>query len=167
MASDWVLKEWRGTTGIIPDLVTYGKIIGGGLPVGAIAGKGSIMELLSPLGNVYQAGTLSANPLAMVAGLATLKKLTPEFYQRLDELSQKIVKLLQEHLSKSFPDVNIIRQGSLFWISVENESFSSLFEWLLSKGIYIAPSPYEVGFISSAHNENILQELENILDKKI
>ena len=153
-----------GSTKIIPDLITYGKIIGGGLPVGAIAGKRSIMELLSPLGNIYQAGTLSANPLAMVAGLATIKKLTPDFYKRLNYFSQAIVELLQERLSKHYSELKIIRKGSLFWFSLNSNKFPSLFECLLSKGIYIAPSPHEVGFISSAHNEVILQDLERRLD---
>ena len=155
-----------GNTGIVPDLITYGKIIGGGLPVGAVAGKRSVMELLSPVGNVYQAGTLSANPLAMAAGLATLEKLTPEFYKRLDDLSQAIVELLEEGLSEHFPKLNIVRRGSLFWLSLDHGNFPSLFEWLLFRGIYIAPSPYEVGFVSSAHDEGILLELEQRLDGK-
>ena len=153
-----------GVMGIVPDLVTYGKIIGGGLPVGAVAGKRSVMKLLSPVGNVYQAGTLSANPLAMAAGLVTIKKLTPDFYKRLNCFSQSIVELLQSRLSRHYSGLNIIRKGSLFWFSLNKDHFSSLFEWLLSKGIYIAPSPHEVGFVSSAHDEDILRELEKRLD---
>ena len=153
-----------GITGIEPDLVTYGKIIGGGLPVGAVAGKRAVMEFLAPVGTVYQAGTLSANPLAMVAGLATLKKLTPAFYKRLDSLSASIVDVLRRGLMRKFPKMEIVQQGSLFWLSLEQKEFSVLFEYLLSRGIYIAPSACEVGFISSAHDENIVTKLENILE---
>ena len=152
-----------GVTGIFPDLITYGKIIGGGLPVGAVAGKRRLMELLSPVGSVYQAGTLSANPMAMVAGLATLKKLTPDFYKRLDFLSRSIVNLFQKRLVEKFSRLNIIRQGSLFWFSIAAKDFVSLFEYLLARGIYIAPSACEVGFVSSAHDEEILQDLERRL----
>ena len=148
-----------GLTGMTPDLITYGKIIGGGLPVGAVAGKRSIMESLAPVGRVYQAGTLSANPLAMVAGLATLVKLTPDFYKRLDSLSQSTVSLLQKSLIAPFPELNIVHQGSLFWLSISPEKFADLFEYLLARGIYIAPSACEVGFVSSAHDENMLDEL--------
>ena len=153
-----------GKTGILADLFTYGKIIGGGLPVGAIAGKRSIMELLAPVGSVYQAGTLSANPLAMVAGLATLKKLTPDFYRRLEFLSDSTVSLLQRGLMKKFPQLKIIREGSLFWFSLGGECFSSLFDYLIERGIYIAPSSCEVGFVSSAHDESVLEELAECLE---
>ena len=153
-----------GKVGIVPDLITYGKIIGGGLPVGAVAGKRTVMESLAPVGDVYQAGTLSANPLAMAAGLATLKKLTPDFYKRLDFLSRSIIDLLRKKLGKAFPRLNIVGQGSLFGFTVEQEEFPSLFEYLFSRGIYIAPSPSEVGFISSAHDESILEELERRLE---
>ena len=153
-----------GETGIVPDLVTYGKIIGGGLPVGALAGKQKIMEYLAPIGEVYQAGTLSANPLAMVAGMATLKKLNPDFYKRLDETSQLIVNIFHQKLAQRFPDLKIIRQGSLFWFALENKKFVSLFDFLISRGIYIAPSAYEVGFISSAHDDKIIKMLEERLE---
>ena len=153
-----------GITGIAPDLITYGKIIGGGLPVGAVAGKRPVMELLAPLGEVYQAGTLSANPLAMAAGLATLKKLTPDFYRRLEYLSESIVDLFQRRLGQVFPQLNVIRKGSLFWFSIEEGEFGHLFEYLIARGIYIAPSACEVGFISSAHDERVLEELARCLE---
>ena len=157
-------KGMSGLVDIVPDLVTYGKIIGGGLPVGAVAGKQKVMDYLAPMGTVYQAGTLSGNPLAMVAGLATLKKLTPDFYCRLEDLSQSIVDLFRQKLIKHFPGLKIVHQGSLFWFLMEQKKFISLFEFLLSKGIYIAPSACEVGFISSAHDEGIIKELERRLD---
>lgn len=165
-------------TGVHPDLVTYGKIIGGGMPVGAVAGKREHMEYLAPVGPVYQAGTLSGNPVAMAAGLANMKKLTPEAYKRLDHYSAEIVKLLQEwSQSFGFEDYSLKRFGSLFWAypgkgemkditqipSNLNERFHELFKVLLNKGIYLAPNAWEVGFVSLAHNEKVLAEMKKRL----
>lgn len=165
-------------TGIIPDIVTYGKIIGGGMPVGAIAAKREIMELLAPVGPVYQAGTLSGNPVAMAAGLANMKKLTPEAYRRLDgmtELYCQEIKMWME--AKGYADYQILRMGSLFWAvpakgeftnisqipSNLNERFYDLFKDLLNRGIYLAPNAWEVGFGSLAHDERVLQEMKRRL----
>jgi glutamate-1-semialdehyde 2,1-aminomutase len=165
-------------TGVHPDLVTYGKIIGGGMPVGAVAGKREHMEYLAPVGPVYQAGTLSGNPVAMAAGLANMKKLTPEAYKRLDHYSAEIVKLLQEwSQSFGFEDYSLKRFGSLFWAypgkgemkditqipSNLNERFHELFKVLLNNGIYLAPNAWEVGFVSLAHNEKVLAEMKKRL----
>jgi glutamate-1-semialdehyde 2,1-aminomutase len=176
------------TTGITPDLVTYGKIIGGGMPVGAIAGPKKIMELLAPVGDVYQAGTLSANPVAMRAGLATLKLVSePGFYQNLNKVTQDIVSTFS-HWCKSFESgrfnyYHFEQYSSLFWpirksprdieplrnikklpISLK-EDFYGFFKVLLNKGIYLAPNAYEVGFVSLAHMDSI-QDLEDRLFKK-
>lgn len=160
---------------ICPDIVTYGKIIGGGFPVGAIAGKKDIMQNLAPLGPVYQAGTLSANPVAMVAGLVNLKQLTPDFYGTLEEHSNKVVELLSNWMAETdFGDYRIEQYKSLFWAApthdkIENiaqiptnlaERFYPLFETLLNKGIYLSPNAYEVGFVSIAHNEKVQEELK-------
>lgn len=145
---------------IKPDLVTYGKIIGGGMPVGAIAGKKDIMQCLAPVGNVYQAGTLSGNPLAMVAGLATLKKLDTAFYKNLNSLTEKIVTLFEHWLKKQSVDYKLPWDTGLFWI--ETKEFEKIFLSLLEKGIYLAPNAYEVGFTSCAH-ETVLPELEKRL----
>lgn len=167
-------------TGIVPDMVCYGKIIGGGLPVGAVASTKKNMENLAPIGGVYQAGTLSANPLAMVGGLATLQKLTPDFYRDLEEKTNRIVALFKEWFagepSGKFKDLNITHEGSLFWIHPGDTPkkasqipadlaprFKELFEVLLNKGIYLAPNAYEVGFVSHAHDENVLSELKERL----
>lgn len=167
-------------TGIVPDMVCYGKIIGGGLPVGAVAAKKEIMEQLAPLGPVYQAGTLSANPLAMVGGLATLERLTPDFYENLNDSSEKIVGIFQDWFanepSGKYRDLKLVREGSLFWIhpgeapkkaseipSDLAPKFKILFEELLNKGIYLAPNAYEVGFVSSAHDKKICDELKERL----
>ena len=157
-----------GLSGIRPDLTTYGKVIGGGFPVGAYGGRRDLMELVSPSGPVYQAGTLSANPLAMCAGLATLQRLEDgRIYQRLEELGAR----LQRALS-AVPGLAIQRAGSVFWICCSRggfpatpmrslrslpadagQSFAALFHPLLELGIYLPPSAYEVGFLSAAHTE--------------
>ena len=167
-------------TGIFPDLVTYGKVIGGGLPVGAVAGKKEFMDLLAPIGPVYQAGTLSANPLAMIGGMATLKKMTPAAYAKIKEQTAAIVnefgKWLKEYNGGEFSHYHVVQKDSLFWfVSKENvrsipelpskisEQFLPLFETLLAKGIYLAPNAYEVGFSSLAHDENVLADLKKRL----
>lgn len=165
-------------TGVIPDLVTYGKIIGGGMPVGAVAGKRAHMEFLAPVGPVYQAGTLSGNPVAMAAGLANMKKLTPEAYKRLDQQSAAVVALLNEWSEgHGFADYSVQRFGSLFWAAPTKQKlnnitqipenlmprFFELFKVLLEKGIYLAPNAWEVGFISLAHDEKILAEMRKRL----
>ncbi len=169
-------------TGITPDIVTYGKIIGGGLPVGAIAAKKNIMNNLAPVGSVYQAGTLSANPLAMVGGLETLSLMTEEKYAQLDANTEKVAavfkKWLAEYADGKFSNYNVIQASSLFWIvpgdkikCVGNipgnigEDFVPLFELLLEKGIYLSPNAYEVGFGSLAHDDNVIKDLENRLWK--
>ncbi|MBT3983253.1 MAG: glutamate-1-semialdehyde 2,1-aminomutase [Bacteriovoracaceae bacterium] len=171
-----------GILGITPDLVTYGKIIGGGLPVGAICGKRALLENLAPMGDVYQAGTLSANPLAMVGGLSTLRQLTEENYKKLEEGTGKIVEMFREYFaSKSqYAHLKVQSRGSLFWIhpampddqeissladfpSNLAESFSILFDDFLEKGIYLAPNGYEVGFVSLAHCDQTITELRKRL----
>ncbi|MDB9786945.1 glutamate-1-semialdehyde 2,1-aminomutase [Bacteriovoracaceae bacterium] len=158
--------------GIKPDICTYGKIIGGGLPVGAVCGRGDIMDYLAPVGGVYQAGTLSANPLAMVGGLATLKQLDANSYIELEEVTNNIVRIIGKWANKYVP-TNVVHKSSLFWLSPGEEviskasnipanigeSFQVLFTKALEKGIYFAPSAYEVGFVSLAHKA-IIHELE-------
>ena len=167
-------------TQIKPDIVTYGKIIGGGFPVGAVAAKSEIMDCLAPTGDVYQAGTLSANPVAMAAGLANLKQLTPEFYKNLYATSDKIVEIFSKWMqAKGYEDYSIPAYNSLFWPvpthekltnpdqipSNINERFFTLFKELLERGIYLSPNAYEVGFVSQAHDEKVQAELEERLWK--
>lgn len=171
-------------TGIKPDIVTLGKIIGGGLPVGAIGASKFIMEHLAPIGRVYQAGTLSANPLAMVGGLATLKEMTPEKYAFIEKQTEKIVKLftswMQHYNNGQFAMFKVVHYSSLFWIvpkeKVEKladipaditENFNKLFEVLLDRGIYLAPNAYEVGFVSAAHTDEVIRDLEHRLEHRI
>ena len=159
--------------GITPDLTCFGKIIGGGLPVGAYGGKQEIMDQLAPKGPVYQAGTLSGNPLAMAAGLTTLKILdeTENFYALLEEKSARLENGLKEVLANNnFPGV-INRVGSMFTLFFTKEEsvssfddvcncdtsiFTKFFKMSLDAGIYLAPSQFEAGFMSIAHsNEDI------------
>ena len=166
-------------TAITPDLVTYGKIIGGGLPVGGVAGKREIMEHLAPVGEVYQAGTLSAHPLAMAGGLATLRQLTPEVYRTMGEQTKKIAALLQQWLQQQgdLPQGRVVVHSSLFWLARGHQPgsrakavregmedyFHSIFQRMLERGIYLAPSAYEVGFVSLAHDHRVLEQLRQRL----
>ena len=158
--------------GVTPDLTTLGKIIGGGLPVGAFGGKKEIMGLLSPAGGVYQAGTLSGNPLAMTAGIETLKLLQEEgFYQRLEQKSA----LVAEGIAKAAKDAGFplysTRVGSMFcaffgkepvydWDGAalcDTKAFAKYFRAMLEEGVYLAPSQFETGFVSISHSEQDLE----------
>ncbi|MBM9592185.1 glutamate-1-semialdehyde 2,1-aminomutase [Leptospira sp. 201903075] len=167
-----------GLTGIVPDLVCYGKIIGGGFPVGAYAGRKDLMDLVAPSGPVYQAGTLSANPIGMRAGLKTLTKAWnenpyPDLESKTKQLTTGIVKLLAESGDEGWEAVTF---GSLFWLkgktkqtvrtiaaipSDHKTKFSVFFHKLLDKGVYLAPSGYEVGFLSTAHTDEIIEATLN------
>ena len=152
--------------GITPDLTAMGKVIGGGLPVGAFGGKAEIMDYLAPDGPVYQAGTLSGNPLAMAAGIAQLKELERlNGWQRLDEIGQQFEDAVRAALNDIGRDLTFHRVGSMFCLffmegKVENvddvkhsdfDAFRKFFWSTLNKGVYFAPSQYEAGFISLAH----------------
>jgi len=155
--------------GIKPDLTTLGKIIGGGMPVGAFGGRRDIMEQIAPLGPVYQAGTLSGNPVAMAAGLATLDVLsTPGFHQQLGERTTQLVEgLKQAALLASVPlSINYVcGMFGLFFtdktpvryfrevMACDIERFKKFFHAMLDEGVYLAPSAFEAGFVSAAHGE--------------
>jgi glutamate-1-semialdehyde 2,1-aminomutase len=158
--------------GITPDLSTFGKIIGGGLPVGAFGGRADIMDYLAPLGPVYQAGTLSGNPLAMAAGLANLDELTSDnHYERLETLGAKLEAGLCDAAKSAGVPVVFNRCGSMFcgyftsepvWnladaMKSDRERFKKFFHGMLEAGVYLAPSQFEAGFISIAHNEADLE----------
>ena len=135
--------------GITPDLTCLGKIIGGGLPVGAVGGRVDLMDLLAPLGPVYQAGTLSGNPLAMAAGLATLKELKKTRpYPALKKRTEKLVAGLPARVSQ---------MGSLFTIFFDDpRRYAGFFHALLEEGVYFPPSQFEACFVSTAHSETLL-----------
>ena len=154
-------------TGIVPDLATFGKVIGGGMPVGAFGGPRKIMARLAPDGDTYQAGTLSGNPVAMASGIATLDVLIKQNgWQKLEALGAELEALLEPVLAKAGFPVHLTRQGSLFWMSFHeggaprtaaplteaaSKRFSALFHAMLDRGVYLPPSAYEACFPSLAH----------------
>ena len=163
-------------TGITPDLTAMGKIIGGGLPVGAIGGKAEIMDYFAPLGPVYQAGTLSGNPLAMAAGIASLTILKEESpYDRLNNFGTALAKGLGEIAEQKGIPLQVPQTGSMYClfftdqpvtnfdhaIGSKHEMFKSVFHKMLEKGVYLPPSSYETCFISAAHSD---EDLEKTLD---
>lgn len=165
----------QGLENITPDLSCFGKVIGGGIPVGAFGGRADIMDLLAPLGPVYQAGTLSGNPLAMAAGLTQLRELSagsPDGFARLDKLGHHFETGLRTLMEEKGIPHRINRTGSMFClfftdrgiINVDDvmrqdmDLFKKFFWACLTRGVYIAPSPYETGFISLAHTEADLDE---------
>ena len=164
---------------IKPDIVTYGKIIGGGMPVGAYGGGNELMAFISPDGPVYQAGTLSGNPVAMAAGLAACQQLLmPNFYCDLDHKTNHLIKKLTDHAKENKYSVTFPKVGSIFWIAFSTETikkadqidpasmkfFKLLHAALLEKGVYMGPSGYEVGFVSSAHTIEVLDEAAEIIN---
>lgn len=162
--------------GIMPDLTTLGKIIGGGMPVGAYGGKKEMMEHVAPSGPVYQAGTLSGNPVAMAAGLKTLQLLQGErIYEALEQLSAKLEDGMRENLEDVGVPARINRVGSMFCqyfseepvtdfhsaSNADRNKFNTYFESMMNSGIYLAPSPFEASFVSMAHtNADIDKTLE-------
>lgn len=175
--------QYSGASGyykIYPDLVTYGKIIGGGLPVGAFAGKKEIFSMLSPDGPVYQAGTLSGNPVAMAAGLAQLELLNQEVYKDLEQKGSYLESNLNKILDKKLFKIKFIRIASIFWFYIDldiaprradqisSESmkiYSKFFHHCLNRGIYLAPSGYEVGFLSTPMTEKDLEYFLTVVDE--
>ena len=158
--------------GVTPDLTTLGKVVGGGLPVGAFGGRRAIMEKIAPLGPVYQAGTLSGNPVAMAAGLATLEKIqVPGFHERLSKTAEQLTDGLTERAQKAGIPLTCNRVGGMFGIffteaaQVNNffevsqcnlDRFKLFFHEMLTHGVYLAPSAYEAGFVSAAHDADAL-----------
>lgn len=163
----------QGLESLTPDLSCFGKVIGGGLPVGAFGGRADVMDMLAPIGPVYQAGTLSGNPLAMAAGLAQLKELSkPSGFPRLDQLGAHFEAGLRQLLAGKGVPHRFNRVGSMFCLFFTDREivnvddvmkqdlgfFKKFFWGCLGKGIYLAPSPYETGFLSLAHTEADLDE---------
>lgn len=161
-----------GYYGIQPDVMAFGKIIGGGMPVGAYASSAEIMSKVSPEGPVYQAGTLSGNPVAMAAGIAQLKEcLKPGFYENLKAKTDYLVQAINDYASSKNYGFHIFSVGSIFWLSFgfaesvrsmkeinaeEVKRFAPLHAALLEEGVYLGPSGYEVGFVSDAHSKDDL-----------
>lgn len=160
-----------GLYGIRPDLVTFGKVIGGGLPVGAFGGRAEIMDRVAPAGPIYQAGTLSGNPMAMAAGHATLSLLTPSVYERLDAQSEKLAAGLALAAAEAKVAVQVNRVGSMLTVffseqpvfdaasarAASTKRFAAYFHAMLENGVYLPPSQFEAAFLSSAHGDAELE----------
>jgi len=163
--------------GVIPDLTTFGKVIGGGLPVGAFGGEREIMERIAPLGPVYQAGTLSGNPVSMAAGLATLEIVSqPGFFEQLGAMTQRLTDGLLQCATTTGVPLCVNRVGGMFGVfftdkpqvhsyadvmSCDVERFKKFFHGMLDAGVYLAPSAFEAGFVSAAHTST---EIDATLD---
>jgi len=178
------LGGYQAICGITPDMTTLGKIIGGGLPVGAYGGKKEIMESISPVGKVYQAGTLSGNPIAVTAGLAMLRylKAHPEVYTKIENTTHQITEGMQAiHAKLGLPAYTINRVGSMYTLFFTTEEvhnfeqaktanlqlFAQYFQGMLQQGVYLAPSQYESLFVSTAldasHIAHILEAHETVM----
>lgn len=173
---------FQGAAGLYeikPDILTFGKIIGGGMPVGAYGASHAIMDHISPLGSVYQAGTLSGNPVAMSAGLAQLKAcLQPHFYQDLQHKTDVLVDGVKKHIQAKDYEITIYNIGSIFWFAFSDMThltradqinagkmslFAKVYHYLLEHGIYFGPSGYEVGFVSAAHSTADIQKTIQVI----
>ena len=168
---------------IVPDLATFGKVIGGGMPVGAFGGRSAIMSRLAPLGDTYQAGTLSGNPVAMASGIATLDILIKESgWERLEALGAELEDLLRPVVAGAKFPLQLVRSGSLFWLAFHGGEaprtavtlseqatarFSALFHAMLERGVYLPPSAYEACFLSLAHSSADLQRLAQVLRESL
>ena len=165
----------QGYYGITPDVTTLGKVIGGGMPLGAFGGKREIMEKVAPLGPVYQAGTLSGNPVAVAAGLATLKLVrTPGFYEALARKTEALCTGLSDAAKKHGVAFSAQSVGGMFGLyfravcpqsyaevmSCDKEAFNRFFHAMLAAGHYLAPSAFEAGFVSAAHSD---ADIENTI----
>lgn len=165
---------------IQPDIITFGKIIGGGMPVGAYGASAEMMNNISPLGPVYQAGTLSGNPVAMAAGTAQLTAcLQPHFYHELQLKTDKLVNGIKQHIQLKKYEITIYNIGSIFWFAFTDMAhltradqiqagkmslFAKVYHFLLEHGIYLGPSGYEVGFVSAAHTEEDINKTIQVIN---
>ncbi len=176
------LKGAQGLFGIEPDLTCFGKVIGGGFPVAAVGGKAKIMDCLAPLGQVYQAGTLSGNPVAMRAGLETLRLIeAPGFYERLLEKTNRFLAPIRDAIARKKAAACVQQVGSMFTLFLGTERirckedlkkldeahFGRLFKTLFQQGVYIPPSSNEAWFVSSAHTDEHLDQAGALIARAI
>jgi len=167
--------------GVTPDLVTFGKIIGGGFPIGAFSGKKEFMERIAPAGDVYQAGTFNGNPISITAGLETMKHLDKDFYQEMDVKGLEMRRGLQDILEDASLNYQVAGLSSMFQIyftnievwdysqakSADTEKFNSYFQTLLTGGVFIPPSQFECCFLSQAHSSEDIQITLEAMEKGI
>lgn len=170
---------WQNLCGIKPDLTCLGKIIGGGLPVGALGGRADVMERLAPLGDVYQAGTLSGNPVSVAAGLAILQHL--EKHPPYAELEARVARLAERIRAAGGRSVQVPALGSIFSIffcekpprdfadvlATDKDAYVRMFHRLLEYGVYLPPSPFEVSFISTAHDDAVLEKAAQAFERAL
>ena len=165
--------------GWVPDIFTFGKVIGGGMPIAALAGKRRIMEYLAPVGPVYQAGTLSGNPLSVAAGIETLTLADEEVYKTLDARSAQLRRALTEAFTAAGVDHSIQNAGNLFSVAfgtsekgVHNyadvkasatDRYTAFFHSMLESGVYLPPSAFEAWFVSAAHNDEAMDRIISAL----
>jgi glutamate-1-semialdehyde 2,1-aminomutase len=169
---------WYGREAVAGDLMTFGKVMGGGLPAAAFGGRAEIMDLLAPSGPVYQAGTLSGNPLATAAGLATLRECTPAVYQKVDAAAAAIAKLTAVALTDAGVPFRLQEAGNLFSFflgvagpvrdfgqarSQSGAAYAAFFHAMLDAGVYLPPSPYEAWFVSAAHDDHAIARIADAL----
>jgi len=169
---------WYGREGVAGDLMTFGKVMGGGLPAAAFGGRADIMDLLAPAGPVYQAGTLSGNPLATAAGLATLQACTPEVYQRVNAAAAAIAGLASAALTEAGVPFRLQEAGNLFSVFLgvtrpvrdfsearaqSGAAYAAFFHAMLDGGVYLPPSPFEAWFVSAAHDDRAIERIGQAL----
>lgn len=164
---------WFGIDGVVPDLMTFGKVMGGGFPTAAFGGRADVMACLAPVGPVYQAGTLSGNPVATAAGLATLRECTPDVYVQLDETARAVAMLASEALAKEGVAHRVQFAGTMFSVFFTDEvvtdyaaakrqdaeRFKAFFHAMLSEGVYLPPSAFEAWFVSAAHDAGAVDRI--------
>ncbi|GAA1979927.1 glutamate-1-semialdehyde 2,1-aminomutase [Catenulispora subtropica] len=182
--SDEVMTGFRasregmyGIDGVVPDLMTFGKVMGGGFPAAAFGGRADVMAHLAPAGPVYQAGTLSGNPVATAAGLATLRHCTPDVYSHLDTTAHRIAQLASEALSKEGVPHTVQFAGTMFSVfftdkpvkdyadakTQDSKAYAEFFHAMLNRGVYLPPSAYEAWFVSAAHDEAAVETIAQAL----
>lgn len=175
------LNGAQGLFGVTPDMTTLGKVIGGGMPVGAFGGKRELMEYLAPIGPVYQAGTLSGNPVAMAAGLKTLELISrPDFYKEITAQTITLVNGIKEKARQAGVAVTTNQVGSMFGLffseeanisrfaqvmACDQEQFKRFFHAMLEQGVYLAPSAFEAGFVSAAHDDGVIEKTLQAAEK--
>jgi len=163
--------------GVTPDLTCFGKVIGGGLPIGAVGGRRDVMETLSPLGKVFHAGTLAGNPMATAAGLAALSVLTPDVYEAIERRATRLAALLTEGAQSAGLSMSVTRIGTLNGVFLgdalsgrapvnfdeakrtDEQAYARLFHAALNEGIAMAPGAYEALFVGLAHDDSVLDDL--------
>jgi len=169
---------WYGIDGVRGDLLTFGKVMGGGLPCAAFGGRAEIMSRLAPAGPVYQAGTLSGNPLATAAGLATLRACTPDVYAAVDSFAGELSKLVSAALAEAGVPHCLSMAGNLFTVFLgrtdpvtnfadakaqSTAAYAAFFHAMLEGGVYLPPSAFEAWFVSAAHDEGALSRVADAL----